>query len=63
MGQLKVTASVLVVVIGIYIYYYYDSGHSELTNGWIPEKENAAGRAAGGVLRGRECDRTRGYSA
>ena len=43
MGQLKVTASVLVVVIGIYIYYYYDSGHSELTNGRVPEKENAAG--------------------
>ena len=43
MGQLKVTANV-VVLIGIYIYYYYDSGHSELTNGWIPEKENAAGR-------------------
>ena len=37
-GQLKVAANV-VVVIGIYIYYYYDSGHSELTNGWAPEKE------------------------
>ena len=43
MGQLKVTATVLVVVIDIYIYYYYDSGHSELTNGRVPEKENAAG--------------------
>ena len=45
MGQLRVTANV-VVLIGIYIhyyYYYYDSGHSQLTNGWIPEKENAAG--------------------
>ena len=42
MGQLRVTANV-VVIIGRYIYYYYDSGHSQLTNGWIPEKENAAG--------------------
>ena len=44
MGQLRVTANV-VVLIGIYIhYYYYDSGHSGLTNGYLPEKENAAGR-------------------
>ena len=42
-GQLEVTDKV-VVLIGIYIYYYYDSGHSELTNGWAPEKENAAGQ-------------------
>ena len=42
-GQLEVTANV-VVVIGIYIYYYYDSGHSQLPHGWRQAKGNAAGR-------------------
>ena len=41
-GQWMVTGNV-VVAINIYIYYYYDSGHSELTNGRVSEKENAAG--------------------
>ena len=53
-------AANVVVPIDIYIYYYYDSGHSELTNGWAPKKRMPPD-PAGGILRGRNVGRV--YSA